>query len=209
MYSTTNSEEFSNKFQRSLDGPNNHNIFPRQSPSNHNTDPNLMRTTQLFHSTINSKSVTLHKGTGGGFQTNNLPFRPTDNEIPVQPVTRWRDRLIDPNCHPSDLSMSQSAFNKKASLYKEKEHADVLVETLKKSAGYQSKVEDDPLLSSHPTGYKSNFKSKNIVSGQDYPDHVDLPTRQHVSEMKQNYTFGDPYQFNSFMDTIKSSNVEY
>lgn len=203
MYSTTASEEFHNKFNKSLDGPNNYAIFKKEQ--NNNDDENSStKASQLLLTTVSSKGVNIYKGTGGGFKTNNNCFVPTDNEIPVQPVARWRDRLIDPNYHPSDVTMTQSSFNSKSSLHKEQEHASTLLKTLQKAAGNGNEAHPDPLLTSHPTGYKSNYKSKNIVSGCDYPDHKDLTTNQHASEMKTRYGFGDPYEFSQFMTTLKN-----
>ncbi|KAG2373785.1 hypothetical protein C9374_011874 [Naegleria lovaniensis] len=204
MYTTTTSEEFQNKFSKSLEGPNNHTILSKQSSSVHNTDPNLLRTSQLFQSTVSCKEVNVYRGTGGGFKSNNNCFIPTDNDIPVQPVARWRDRLIDPSYHPSDLTMTQSSFNKHSSLIKEKEHAQTLIQTLQSAAGVNHSPNDDPLLSSHPTGYKSNYKSKNIVSGCTYPDHLELTTSQHVSETKDHFKYSDPYQYSQFMSTLKN-----
>ena len=207
MYSTTTASEFSNKFSKSREAPYNNTMSSTTmatSPTNNNTDPNHMKASDLFNSTIQSHSMTLAKKTGGGFQNNNMPYQPTNNDIPVQPVARWRDRLIDANYHPSDLSMTKSAFNSESSVHKEREGTSQLLSTLKSSAGvHQELGANNPLLTSHPTGYKTNFRSKNIVSGEHYSNHQALDSTGHESETKSTYSYSDPYGFGSFMNVTK------
>ncbi|KAL9657246.1 hypothetical protein ABK040_011468 [Willaertia magna] len=193
MYSTTNSIEFGNK------------SYVLNNNNSNNENNKLTNTSRQI--ALKDGNVKLKKDGGGGFYVNNNPYVPTDNDLPVLPCNRWKDRLIDAHYYPTNLTMNQTSYNGNASLYKEREHANTLLSTLnptKELNASLKKEEEEIKFHSNLTGYKSNLKTKNIVTSEQYNEHNEQPMNQNISEMKDNYHFSDPYGYNDFLNSIKN-----